>query len=630
LTTEYLPRPEDLVGLAATWCIATILMLAGAMLVGRRMPPEIQIGAGWGGLCILFTAWGVLVPYSLAIPAAGFVLIALCAPAFPSSRPSGAAWRTLGRTLVVTLPLWVVMAPIQPSQPDTWLNLLPNAFYLVDWGHLPSATSPPSHSYLPAAPYDTQFLSYLGNLLWPNYPASGMSLINLLLLVTSGILIARAIAAPRSRASLPWTAIAGGVLIATLLNPGFVPRFHLSPYGETALAVTSVMTAWLLVSAQGEFAENRRLPGAFTATGLILAAMINTKQSGIGLVAANAGAAILMSWAEHGRQFRRMLRLIGLAAILPLGLYALWRYHVLVAGVDELKPLPLEQWNWAKIPLILRSAAEVIAGKVVYFGCAAMAIVAWPVLLKRNGWTPSTRLLTYFAALLVLYNGFLLVMYIGLFPTGMSLAAHSFFRYNTHLALLLSLSLALAVRDFGANDWVNGKRARVLGSIALAAALLAPLLYAYRLRFDLDMPQPLVRQLAANLKPYLADGDRLALLLPGDNDSVATMIAGLLADTPPRKRKLDLLRRDNADPATLDEAARLGYPLALISCVPNDWEGLPSSEAVLLRHDAEGWQPLAAWPYPAHPAKRHWQQILSWGPLCRPSAQPSGSMQPRS
>ena len=316
---------------------------------------------------------------------------------------------------------------------------------------------------------------------------------------------------------------------------------------------------------------------------------------------------------------RRTLRLVGLAILPPLGLYALWRYHVLVAGVDELKPLPFAQWNWAKIPVILASADEVIAAKAVYFGCAAMALIAWPVLLQRQGWTPTTRLLTYFAALLVLYNGFLLVMYVGLFPGGMSIAAHSFFRYNTHLALVLSLSLALAARDLGIGRWLVGGRARVVGRVALATAVLAPFVYAYRLRFDLDMPQPLVRSLAANLKPYLADGDRLALLLPGDNDSVATMIAGLLADTPPRRSRLDLLRRDTADPATLDEAARLGYQLALISCVPDDWEGLPGSEAVLLRHDPNGWHPLAAWPYPAHATERHWQQILSWGPLCRRS-----------
>ena len=621
MTTDYLPVPEDLLGLAVTWCAAVILMLAGAIFTGPRMPPEIQIGAGWGVLCLVLTAWGVLVPLSLAIPATCFVLIALSVLTFRHRRPNSVAWRTIGRVWIVTLPLWLVMAHIQPSQPDTWLNLLPNAFYLVDWGRLPSAHLPPSHSYLPAAPYNTQFLSYLGSLAFSDYPAAGMSLMNVLLLLTSGLLVARSITTSGGTAdsSPPWAAIAGGVVIATLLNPGFVPRFHLSAYGETALAVTAVIAAWLLVTAQGELAENGRLAGILPATGLVLTAMINTKQSGVGLVAATAGAAILTSLAEGRRQLRGILRLMGLAILPALGLYALWRYHVRVAGVDELKPLPFAQWNWAKIPAILASAEEVIAAKPVYFGSAALAFIAWPVLLLRQGWTPSTRLLTYFAVLFLLYNGFLLLMYIGLFPSGMSIEAHSFFRYNTHLALVLSLSLALAARDLGVGRWLTGSRGRVVGLTALATALLAPLVYAYRLRFDLDMPQPLVRHLATNLKPYLADGDRLALLLPGDNDSVATMLAGLFADTAPRRTRLDLLRRDTADPATLDEAARLGYSLALISCVPEDWEGLPGSEAVLLRHDPDGWHPLAVWPYSSHAAERHWQQILSWGPLCRRS-----------
>jgi hypothetical protein len=619
LTADYLPVPEDLLRLAATWCVAVILMLAGAIFTGPRMPPEIQIGTGWGALCLLLTAWGVLVPLSLAIPATCFVLIALSVPTFRHRRPNSGAWRTLGRTWTVTLPLWLVMAHIQPSQPDTWLNLLPNAFYLVDWGRLPSADLPPSHSYLPAAPYNTQFLSYLGSLAVPGYPAAGMSLMNVLLLLTTGLLVARAVtmAGVMADAVPSWTAIAGGVLIATLLNPGFVPRFHLSAYGETALAVTAVMAACLLVMAQGELAENGRLAGILPAIGLVLAAMINTKQSGIGLVAATAGAALFTSLAESRRQLRGMLRLLGLAILPALSLYALWRYHVLVAGVDELKPLPFVQWNWANIPAILASAGEVIAFKPVYFGCTALAFIACPVLLLRHGWTPSTRLLTYFAVLFLLYNGFLLLMYIGLFPSGMSIEAHSFFRYNTHLALVLSLSLALAARDLGVGRWLSGSRGRVVGRTALAAALMAPLVYAYRLRFDLDMPQPLVRYLATNLKPYLTDGDRLALLLPGDNDSVATMLAGLLADTAPRRTRLDLLRRDTADTATLDEAARLGYRLALISCIPADWEGLAGSEAALFHYDPDGWHPLAAWPYPPHSAERHWQKILSWGPLCR-------------
>ncbi|MBV8131385.1 MAG: hypothetical protein JO282_02575, partial [Alphaproteobacteria bacterium] len=443
MIAEYLPHPADLVGLAVTWLVAVILVLAGAMVVGRRMPPEIQIGIGWGLLCLVLTAWGVVVPLSLVVPAVVFALVALCGLAFRGRRPSFSAWKTLGRVMLVTLPFWLVMAPIQPSQPDTWLNLLPNAFYLVDWGRLPTATLPPSGSYLPAAPYNTQFLGYLGSLVWPNYPAAGMSLINALLLLTAGLLVARALATPllATDAVLPWGTIAGGVLFVTLLNPGFVPRFHLSAYGETALAATAAMSAWLLVSAQSEMAAGRRLSGALPGIGLILAAMVNAKQSGLGLVAASAGAAALTSLAESGRQLRDMLRLLGLALLPSLGLYAVWRYQVSVAGVAELKPLPFAQWNWAKAPEILASAGHVVAGKAVYFGCAAAALVAWPVLLGRQGWTRTTRLLTYLAFLLALYNGFLVLTYIGLFPGEMSIEAHSFFRYNTHLALVLVLAL---------------------------------------------------------------------------------------------------------------------------------------------------------------------------------------------
>src|SRR5262249_6052296 len=134
--------------------------------------------------------------------------------------------------------------------------------------------------------------------------------------------------------------------------------------------------------------------------------------------------------------------------------------------------------------------------------------------------------------------------------------------------------------------------------------------------FDLDMPQPLARSLATNLKAYLTDRDGLALLLPGDNNSVATMIAGVLTDSPPRWRNLDLLRRSTADPATLDEVARLGYRFDLISCVPEGWEELRHSQAVLLRYGPDGWRPLAEWPYPADAEQWQWKAILSRGPFC--------------
>jgi hypothetical protein len=618
LVTPYLPHLQDLLAVVITWAIGAVLLLAGAGLTGNRVAPEFQIGAGWGILCLVLTSWGVFVPLSLRYPAAAFVIAALGVMLLPGRRPSNGAWAAVGRMLVVSLPLWLIMAPIRPSQPDTFLNLLPNAFYLIDYGWLPTSALPPSFSFLPAAPYNTQYLSLLGSFLDKDYPASGMSLVNVMLQLVAALAIARALGPRPMAAATPpaWGLLAMGLLLTTLLNPGFVPRIHFTAYGEPALAAMAVLAAWLFVSAQGQLAAGSHL-AQLLPLALTLAAIVNIKQTGFGLVAALASAAVISACAEWKLQRATAPRFTVLAVVPAVLLYAVWRYHVAHAGVDELKPLPFAEWNWAHLSETAASALNVVAAKPFYFGCATTALLALPLLFWRQGWTPTTRLLAFNAALFVLYNVFIGITYIVAFPIEMSVEAHSYFRYNTHLSLVLVLSLALAARDFGAAAWLRHERLRLASTAVLVLAVLAPVAFVKRLRFDLDMPQPLVWDLAKKVSAHLQDGDRLALLLPGDNDSVATMISGILADTPPRRHMLDILRRNTADQATLDEAARLGYDFALVSCTPAGWEDLPPSEAVLLRRNPDGWRLLAAWPYPADAAERRWQHILSWGPLCR-------------
>src|SRR5215469_16053771 len=154
----YLPGVTGFSAMAIAWSIAAALLLIGTAAAGRGAAPEVRVIAGWGVSCVVLTLWGVFVPASLQIPAVAIVIAALAAQFMPSRRVSRQDGAALGCLLLLTLPLWVAMAGVRPSQVDSFLNLLPNADYLVDYALLPTAAGPPSHSFLPAAPYNTQFL----------------------------------------------------------------------------------------------------------------------------------------------------------------------------------------------------------------------------------------------------------------------------------------------------------------------------------------------------------------------------------------------------------------------------------------------------------------------------------------
>src|SRR5258707_6135571 len=100
--------------------------------------------------------------------------------------------------------------------------------------------------------------------------------------------------------------------------------------------------------------------------------------------------------------------------------------------------------------------------------------------------------------------------YIAAFPPEMSVEAHSYFRYNPHLSLVLVLSLALAARDFGAAAWLlRHDRLRLASAAVLVLAAFAPGAVAERLRVLLDTAQPIV--FGVGLENFLPfhDGARL-------------------------------------------------------------------------------------------------------------------------
>jgi hypothetical protein len=256
--------------------------------------------------------------------------------------------------------------------------------------------------------------------------------------------------------------------------------------------------------------------------------------------------------------------------------------------------------------------------KAAFFLCVAalLALTVW--VLRRRPWSDEGRLLAMIGGVIVLFNGFLLFTYVAHFPAVWALGAHSYFRYNTQVSLLVMLGLVVALRPWLAH-WLAGREQFThKGSVAaVAAALLLPVIGAPLLRFDRDPPQPALRRLGNAAATYLQSGDRLALLLPHDtDDSVGSYLRGVLLFTEPRRLGLDFRTETEVTPATLGAVAAAGYGLALVTCAPPGFADAPAGDAALLRNTPTGWHTMQSWSRPEDITQRSFAGMLARGPLC--------------
>ena len=615
--TAYLPSLHDLLGVVGLALTLVLFLALGSAATPRGTRPEFALAAGWGWACFALTAWGVLTPWPLTLPAAALGLAGVVWLARPGWRERISPWAPLGRIFLLMLPLWLVMLSVRPSQIDTWLNLLPNAGYLFDHNLLPTSHLPPSYSFLPVAPYNTQFAAYLASLASGSFAAAAMVWFNLALLGASGLLLARAVAATDT--TPPWWACATGLLLAVPLNPGFVPRVFFAPYGEPSLAVTALFAVWLAADMLDDLARGRSWPGALAALPPVLAALVNIKQSGIGLLLPIAVSLLLLAWADPRIPRRRGLIVCALALLPSLLLYLLWRRFAVSSFIEgELQPLPFADWNIALLPQILLGMLVAAVQKATLFLCVAAVLAIAAVRMRRRPWSHQGHRLGLIAGTIVLFNGFLLFTYVAHFPPYDAVQAHSYFRYETQVSLLVMLGLTLALREFVARWLAQHRRpARYAAVVAVALLLAGPVAAAPLLRFDLDAPQPALWQLGHAAAAFVRPGDRLALLLPGDeDDSVGSLLRGVLLFTPPRRPGLDLRTETGAAPAALQAVAAAGYRLALVSCTPPGMAGVPAGVAALLRDTPDGWQPMQTWPWPEALRRQKFAALLARAPLC--------------
>ncbi len=617
--TSLVPTWLDLAGWGGVCFAAAVLLGVGRLLSRGRAAPETALLAGWGAASLVLTMVGVTSELSLRWP--GVVLAALGGVGLllPASRLRLPEARSIGRLVVLALPLLAVLASAKPSLPDTFLNLLPNAAYLFDHASFPAAGRPPAYSYLPGAPYNLQMTAFLASLITRDFPAGAMIGFNVIVNLAAGLLLARLAAGGNedSEKEPSWVATALGVMLATALNPGFVPRYDLSSYGEVSVAVTVAFAGWLACSILERWSAGRSATTLLWLMALVLAALVNVKQDSVALVIGIVGTAGAMAIIAPGRGERtRMFAALGAVALPAAVLYLAWQWYVLDNLPEgELKPLPLVAWQFQSLPFVLGRMLKVMADKAYLFVLLPAVVAASVWRWRRHGADIAARSGLILGGVTLTYNLALIVAYIGHFPGTTGTDAHSYYRYNTHLGLLLMVSIILLMRKTVKDRIATvGVRAlRVAAGCVIAVLLLCPIVFLRMLRFDLEVPQLRVRQLAHDMGPFIGDDLRLAMVLPGDNGSVGKMLEGLLRFVPPRHQNLVLYTATSMNAEALAPLDQFDPDLVLVSCTPHSIGDVPPGAVGLWRGDQSL---VVTWTYDPPVTAASWSQVLSPAPLC--------------
>lgn len=616
------PSPASIAGTVAVLFVAAGLAAIGAWLAGPKRRVDGDLLCGWAAVSALFTLLGAVRVIPFGIIALGAAAAAAAAAAMHAARRTSPIDPALLRIAALGLPLIVIVGAMMPSQWDEMTNWLPNARYLFEVDAFPGPGLPRNPSVFPAYPYGLEIVCYLASRLVGHLVENAIGLFNLLLLLSFGLLIARTVrgvlarpapdvrlrhglAAPEE-ARLGWGWCAFGALAVTALNPTFVPKIVFTAYADSATAVALGFAAALGWSAVNALAEGRA-PEAREAAlqfGLAGTALVVTKQVNLVLLAALCATLCLVVLRDPAARLRDFGRLGARALVLPLAVYAAWRLYVaLNISGGEFSILPLAQWKLSLMPEILGRMAQIASKKGGYF-VLMMAAVGLGARALRRPQSPFDRLAIIAGGMFVAYNGFLLFAYVAAFGQYEAENVLSYWRYNLHLggvALLFgAYSVALLWRRHVVPHW----RPRI-GWVAIALVLMAPVVFATKLRFDRDPRYQYARTTATAIAELLSPADRLVLIDPEDNGQYlvimryalhgsatdAAEITAFAGATPARLR------------ATVDKARAshvwLYRPLPQVESALG--VRLAPGSSYLLKRDGGRWTTVRAWPHPKSP-----------------------------
>jgi hypothetical protein len=539
MVTEFSLGASEIEAIFATIAVTFVFLGWGQLLALVHGEHELGVGeiafdvaAGWGTVSLLMVVADLiripLAPAAWTLSAVGFCGLAITwrLVAHPWQR-----WALFGAVIALCSSLLVVAAVTPALLYDEFEHWLPNAHFLYAFGVLPSASHPNPGSGIPAYPYGGPFVTYFASLFAGQWLDGASKLFSVLLFGLFGSALATEI--DRDRSGGPrWAILGAAVAIATVLDPGFDPRFALSSYMDSpsgVLCALAALAAWHGLNAF-ERGDSDKPRVWFRRAGYVGLALVYTRDTnlvllgGLGLGALAAGMRLLL------RDPIRAVRLSASFVVIPAAGFLLWRIFRAVSGLPAPLPiLPISQWQWDAFPLVLKSEfIQRLAAHPLLGSSALLAIVG---LLAIALWAKASQALrTIIGVTAATWVLFLAWAYTATMNPGDVSIAISFWRYFSQLFPLFLLLIVSPARTALTRPWCKslcfGWRAVVVTIVPVFLMLGAPIATASYWRNDCNFPDvAAARRIADALAPDLSTSARVYVVHAAEPEWLALAIS---------------------------------------------------------------------------------------------------------
>jgi hypothetical protein len=608
----FIPSLNQFAMLLAIMGVGAAISIVGAALSGRHRMPEMNVIFGWAFVTVIFTVTGALFRWPLQVAGWLFLAALVISLWVVVKRRLPLLPKGIARTALLGLPMILVVSAMYPSQWDEFAHWIPAAHYLFVWDSFPNADLPRSGASLPGYPYAMGFPVYLISHVAGRFIENATAVLNVLMMLAFAHMVARIIVAQGQSnskliADVPpsWWACATGILAVTILNPTFVQKLVLTAYGELPSGLTlalGIIIAWHMFKglAEGDRKEARHQAWLLS---LVLLLLISLKQSTLALFLILMFVVSVVALRDPKIKLRDYASLLPLLILPAIAIYVIWGHYVATYLVNSSHSIrPFDKWFWDILFDIIGQIFYVVSRKGGYF--APALFVSGLAIYALYRWRGSRDRMFLMAGLAFLtYNFFLLVTYLSVFGRFDALRVVSFWRYNTHLGLILVVAfilvLGLLYRRYLAKRAWNRQWAICL-PIILVLGLQVGLIH--KLRFDVRATKIHIREIAPEIVSRLPKGASLMVVDPESDGAYGTQMryhmymagrkfAGNISTYSSRTKKHIDLVINMAKPHLI--WVHSITPSVLQALSPD----LKKGASYLMERDGSGWKIVKSWPF---------------------------------